>query len=213
MMPPKIQSKTSKSHEGFRRTGPKNGVNTTPFGTMSMEFGTCEGMITIGFIVSMFADFFYSGNHTFFLYSRLGVLWLPINYIPECQTSPGLTIMLFAWCLTEIVRYSYYAFNLVNINVGIITWLRYTLFIVLYPMGVSGELWCYISSLPYLATSKFQRMELPNALNFTFSPYVITIMILLFYIPGFPPLYFHMFAQRKKVLGAGTTEEKSKKVA
>jgi len=145
--------------------------------------------------------------------SRLMVVWLPIHFIPDSQTSPGITLMLFAWCLTEIVRYSFYAFNLVNINVGIITWLRYTLFIVLYPMGVSGELWCYISSLPYLATSKFLRMELPNALNFTFSPYVITIMILLFYIPGFPPLYFHMFAQRKKVLGSGTSEEKSKKVA
>ena len=43
--------------------------------------------------------------------------------------------------------------------------------------------------------------EMPNPLNFTFQPYVVTIMIMLYYIPGFPPMYFHMFAQRKKVLG------------
>lgn len=145
--------------------------------------------------------------------SRLFVVWFPIHHIPESQTSPGLTIMLFAWCLTETVRYSYYAFNLVNVNVGIITWLRYTLFIVLYPMGVSGEMWCYIDALPFLATSKALGIAMPNAYNFTFSPYVVTIMILLLYIPGFPPLYFHMFAQRKKVLGGGASEEKSKKVA
>ena len=56
--------------------------------------------------------------------------------------------MLFAWTLTEIIRYSYYTLNLMNTNVGIITWLRYTLFIVLYPIGVTGELLCYYFALP-----------------------------------------------------------------
>ena len=120
-----------------------------------------------------------------------------------------MTIMLFAWCLTEMVRYSFYAFNLVNLNIGVLTWLRYTLFIVLYPMGVTGELWCYISALPFLPNG----MEMPNPYNFTFSPYVATIIILLGYIPGFPPLYFHMFALRRKVVGGETGEGKAKKVA
>jgi len=146
------------------------------------------------------------------VFSRLAVLWFPIHHISESQTSPGLTIMLFAWTLTEIVRYSYYAFNLVNLNVGIITWLRYTLFIVLYPIGVCGEMWCYISALPTLANSKVLRMEMPNAYNFTFCPFVVTILILLWYIPGFPPMYFHMFGQRKKILGGGGKTE-AKKVA
>lgn len=109
--------------------------------------------------------------------------------------------MLFAWSLTEMIRYSFYAFNLINCNIGLLTWLRYTLFIALYPMGVSGEMWCYFDSLSYLKSSGFMRLDMPNAYNFTFSPYVVTIMILLAYGPGFPPLYFHMFAQRKKVLG------------
>jgi len=141
--------------------------------------------------------------------SRLLVVWLPIHFIAESQTSPGISIMLFAWCLTEMVRYSFYAFNLVNLNVGVLTWLRYTLFIVLYPMGVCGEMWCYIDALPVLSASKALRLEMPNPYNFTFSPYVVTILILLGYAPGFPPLYFHMFALRKKVLGGG----EAKKVA
>ena len=144
---------------------------------------------------------------------RLAVVWLPIHFIAASQTSPGMTIMLFAWSLTEIVRYSYYAFNLVDLNIGVLTWLRYTLFIVLYPMGVLGEMWCFIDALPTLATSKALRMEMPNAYNFTFSPYVVTIIILLGCAPGFPPLYFHMFALRKKVLGDKTGEGNEKKVA
>jgi len=141
--------------------------------------------------------------------SRLAVVWLPIHFIAAAQTSPGMTIMLFAWCLTEMVRYSYYAVNLVNLNIGVLTWLRYTLFIVLYPMGVSGEMWCYISALPFLP----KGMEMPNPYNFTFSPYVATLIILLGYAPGFPPLYFHMFSLRRKVVGGETGEAKAKKVA
>lgn len=140
---------------------------------------------------------------------RLLVIWFPIHFISESQTSPGFSIMLFAWCLIEMVRYPFYAFNLVNLNVGILTWLRYTLFIVLYPMGLCGEVWCYIDALPILSTSKVLRMEMPNAYNFTFSLYAVTILILLGYVPGFPPLYFHMFTLRKKVLGGG----EAKKVA
>jgi len=143
---------------------------------------------------------------------RFGVLWLPINFISDSQTSPGLTIMLFAWCLVEIVRYSYYTCHLLNLNIGILTWLRYTLFIILYPVGVIAEMWCFIDVLPYLSTSKALCIEMPNAYNFTFSPYVITKIILLGYFPGLYPMYSHMLAQRKKVLEGGPSEDKSKKV-
>ena len=85
------------------------------------------------------------------------------------------------------------------------------MFIILYPIGAISEMWCYFDALPFLATSKALRIEMPNAFNFTFSLYFVTIIILFGYIPLFPPMYFHMLAQRKKVLGGGTSEE-SKKV-
>ena len=150
------------------------------------------------------------------------MVWIPLQLAPIVQTSFGLTLVLLAWCLVEIVRYSYYATNLINVNIGILTWLRYTLFIILYPMGVTGEVWCYVDSLAYWKTSKAYSYDMPNTLNFTFKPYVVTLLVILFYLPGekwflakstcnfwytesflisgFPPMYFHMFAQRKKVL-------------
>ena len=151
----------------------------------------------------------HSNTTLLFLYlffsccSRIAVVWLPLHFVPLSRSSPGLSFMLLAWSVTEIIRYSYYFFNLLGVNIGILTWLRYTLFIILYPLGVSGEMWCYYDSLSALKTSKIMTLEMPNPFNFTFSPYVVTIMILLGYIPGFPPLYFHMFALRKKVLGGG----------
>lgn len=140
--------------------------------------------------------------------SRLAVLWLPIHHIKDSQVSPGISIMLTAWCVTEVIRYSYYAVGLCQINISILTWLRYTLFIVLYPMGVTGELWCYYDSLPFLRNSTFMRLDMPNKLNVTFNLHVVTLMVMLYYIPGFPPMYFHMFAQRRKVLGRGEAEAK-----
>ena len=80
-------------------------------------------------------------------------------------------------------------------------------------MGVIGEMWCYIDALPTLAMSKALCLEMPNAYNFTFSPYVVTMIILLGYAPGNYPLYFHMFTLRKKVLGGKTGEGNEKKVA
>eukprot|EP00392_Amoebophrya_sp_AT5.2_P017627 g18022.t1 len=55
--------------------------------------------------------------------------------------SPFIFAMVFAWSLTEAVRYSFFATNLLKLpNCYPLKWCRYTLFIVLYPMGVTGEL-------------------------------------------------------------------------
>jgi len=117
------------------------------------------------------------------------------------QLSPGLPLALFAWSITEIIRYSYYAFNLLNLSPQIIIWLRYTTFIILYPIGVTGELLCLYGAQKEFGETGKWSMELPNSLNNAFSAQYALIFVMLLYIPLFPQLYLHMFAQRKKVLG------------
>ena len=99
---------------------------------------------------------------------------------------------------------------------------RYSFFIVLYPIGITGELICCYRALPHYSTTQSFSTALPNIWNFTFSFYYFTILIMVTYIPGifrftafkiaqlqnciffypavFPQLYGHMFAQRRKVL-------------
>jgi very-long-chain (3R)-3-hydroxyacyl-CoA dehydratase len=56
--------------------------------------------------------------------------------------------MIVAWALSEIVRYSYFVFNLRRHGSGsghegvpaFVTWLRYNLFYVLYPLGIGSEM-------------------------------------------------------------------------
>lgn len=44
------------------------------------------------------------------------------------------------WCVAESVRYPFYQFKSLQPYLG---HLRYNLFIVLYPVGVTGELICF----------------------------------------------------------------------
>lgn len=81
---------------------------------------------------------------------------------------------------------------------------RYTTFIALYPIGVTGELLCLYWAQSYAQSSKIWSIEMPNPLNFTFSYYYFLWIVMLTYIPIFPQLYLHMFALRKKVLGKST---------
>jgi very-long-chain (3R)-3-hydroxyacyl-CoA dehydratase len=119
--------------------------------------------------------------------------------------------MLLAWSVTEVIRYAYYVVNLLNLNVWSLTWLRYTLFIVLYPLGGTGELWCYYDSLAHLKKTNMFSMGMPNQLNFTFNSYLVAMIVMVLYLPGFPPMYQHMFVQRKKVLGNAVSAEVDRK--
>ncbi len=49
----------------------------------------------------------------------------------------GVLLVCFAWSVTEVVRYSYYAFNILGFVPYLLTWCRYSLFIILYPLGVA----------------------------------------------------------------------------
>lgn len=81
---------------------------------------------------------------------------------------------------------------------------------MLYPIGVTGELLCFYYAQSYARDHTVWSVELPNKLNATFSYYYFLWLVMLLYIPLFPQLYLHMFAQRKKVLGPELASKKSK---
>lgn len=112
---------------------------------------------------------------------------------------------------------------------------RYSTFIILYPIGVTGELLCFYAAVKYAnANPDVWSYTLPNVWNFTFSYLYLLVGVMLLYIPCvyrvfmnvekertdskrnllsvavFPVLYMHMFAQRRKML-TPTSKESSKK--
>ncbi|NXD00271.1 HACD2 dehydratase, partial [Certhia familiaris] len=140
--------------------------------------------------------------------SRVFLTWAVTHSVKEVQTEDSVLLFVVAWTITEIIRYSFYTFSLLNHLPYLIKWARYTLFIVLYPMGVSGELLTIYAALPFVRQSGLYSISLPNKYNFSFDYYTFLILVMISYIPIFPQLYFHMLHQRRKVLSH--TEERKK---
>jgi len=145
---------------------------------------------------------------TFQVFSRVMVVCGVVMATPDAKESPGLPLALLAWSITEIIRYGYYALNIVNMVPYILIWLRYTTFIALYPIGVTGELLCFYWAQNYAKNNSVWSVNMPNKYNATFSYFYLLWIVMVSYIPIFPQLYLHMFAQRKKFVGTPVIKSK-----
>ncbi|TKA73409.1 hypothetical protein B0A55_04272 [Friedmanniomyces simplex] len=122
--------------------------------------------------------------------SRFLLVWLVAFFFPTTVSqSRAYTSMLFAWSVTEVVRYSYFAVNLAYGRVpSWLTWVRYNAFFVLYPLGISSECWLvWISQAPGVA-----RWGIPWEW--------FCRAVLFIYVPGAYILFTHMMGQRRKVM-------------
>jgi len=133
--------------------------------------------------------------------SRCVIACIVTDNFLAARESAAYVTMLFAWTLTEMVRYTFYALSVIDIKLALVTWLRYTLFIVLYPLGAGSELVTMYSAMPDIKKSSILTLAMPNQFNATFSLYYALIIFALMYPPAFPQLYLHMFSQRRKALG------------
>lgn len=140
--------------------------------------------------------------------SRVILACVVTDNFRNAQVSPAYNTMLLAWTLSELVRYSYYAAGILDLKVYALTWMRYSLFVVLYPVGVASELAVLYAALPQAEASSVLSLQMPNALNATFSLYHALVLLCLSYVPFFPQLFFHMVAQRRKVIGGGIEAKK-----
>ncbi|XP_015183394.1 PREDICTED: very-long-chain (3R)-3-hydroxyacyl-CoA dehydratase 2 [Polistes dominula] len=133
---------------------------------------------------------------------------LPWEFV---ESSLCLPYTVLSWSITEILRYLYYLLNIISCVPKFLTWLRYSTFMVLYPTGISGELWCIYYAIVYsMSHPELWSYALPNPWNFTFSYLYLLIIIVLTYIPGSFILYSHMLSQRKKILGTKVAVKKVK---
>jgi very-long-chain (3R)-3-hydroxyacyl-CoA dehydratase len=131
---------------------------------------------------------------------RLQVLFIH-SKILEAQQSSGNLPMISAWCFVEIVRYLYLALNLIGFAPFPLLWLRYSLFYILYPIGVYGEMKVLYDALPGIDNAGLGSISLPNNLNFEFSlGTYVRIFLVVAYLPGLFNQYTYMIKQRRVVL-------------
>ncbi|XP_076349887.1 3-hydroxyacyl-CoA dehydratase 1 isoform X2 [Tachypleus tridentatus] len=125
----------------------------------------------------------------------------------EVVNCVGVPMLLVAWSIAEITRYLYYALTLYNFCPWLLVWCRYSLFVVLYPTGVTGEILTMLTAFPYIRDRQMLSILLPNRANFSFHFHYVLIAILLSYIPFFPQLFGHLWKQRCRVLSPVKNKE------
>ena len=113
--------------------------------------------------------------------SRLLIIWCYMVPAEACHEHWSLYLMVLSWCFIEVVRYSFYAWNIVvdgNVQKVPYTlfWLRYNLFQILYPTGITGELVQMYVAMPYILKTNPVGFRLALAhygLYTIFSPFVM----------------------------------------
>lgn len=136
--------------------------------------------------------------------SRLIIVWGVSEQYRAAATSPYYAVMVFAWSLSEVARYPFYVNQLLGSPSYMALWARYSFFIVLYPMGVLGEMQLIWASLPH-------HLAWPwvDATGWSVRDLVF-LALLPVYIPGLFYLYTRLLASRRKVLGSDFAGSKGK---
>ncbi|EFN59260.1 hypothetical protein CHLNCDRAFT_137564 [Chlorella variabilis] len=141
---------------------------------------------------------------------RSNVLFGVVGAVPEVQNTAAVGAMLLAWALSEVTRYPWYAANLVGACPRWLTWIRYTAFIPLYPVGVVGEMWSVYQALPFIKQRGLRSVPLPNAANFAFDYPTFLVALMCVYPLLWFQLYSFLFRQRRKKLQpAGSAKKRN----
>lgn len=119
--------------------------------------------------------------------SRLFLVWGVIYPFPGAAASPAFSVMVVAWCLAELIRYPFYWSQLYRITPHWLSYLRYTAFYILYPVGVGAEMYLTYRAIP-----------LASYYHPTYA--MVMKIVLIIYLPAFYKLYTHMIHLRAKVL-------------
>lgn len=131
--------------------------------------------------------------------SRLLLVWGIVARFPNTHANPVYTTMVLAWSLTEVPRYAFYALGLTGAAAPQwLTWLRYTTFYVLYPLGAGSEAMLMLSTVPEWRKGGWQRFGVED--------WARSVLFAIWW-PGLYVMYTYMMQQRRKVLG-GTQGQK-----
>eukprot|EP01080_Neovahlkampfia_damariscottae_P002585 gene2585-3546_t len=109
-------------------------------------------------------------------------------------------LLVFCWSLTEMLRSLFYITKEINVNFYLLLFIRYSLFIILYPVGVISEIYLVISQMNLIFVKRPFSIFMPNDYNIAFDSYYFTFIFLFGYFYAFPLLYKYMLKQRNSKL-------------
>lgn len=142
---------------------------------------------------------------------RAFVLFVMIEAEPRMQTKPVVFYLFVMWSTIEVVRYPFYIAQLYKKEIYILTWLRYTMWIPLYPIGIICEAIVILRNIPYFEETQKFTISMPNEWNFAFHmPNFLRFYLLVLTFPGMYFVMSHMHKLRTVKLKPKIVIKKSK---
>ena len=110
-------------------------------------------------------------------------------------------ISIIPWCFADLVRYCYYLVTNVSfleIAHPLCKWLRLSGFLILYPIGATGELLSIYDSWNILSEKCPFSIELPNQFNFSFDIMVFWGLFFMIQLLRVYTIYMSLLSARRK---------------
>ncbi|XP_011312782.1 very-long-chain (3R)-3-hydroxyacyl-CoA dehydratase 4 [Fopius arisanus] len=185
----------------YSREGPDSMAET-----YSSVGGAMRFLQLLQFLEVMHPMFGYTKGNPLIAFVQVGgrafILFLMIEAESRMQTKPVVFYLFFVWSLVEVFRYPYYITQVLNVESGLLTWFRYTIWIPLYPLGFVCEGIIVLRNIPYFEETGRFTVSLPNAWNFAFHfPTLLRIYLLVLCGPSIYTMMSHMHQTRIKKLG------------
>lgn len=130
--------------------------------------------------------------------SRIAALFA-LTQSPEAAHQFGAGLMIISWASVEVPRYAFYVAALITGDATKKTpyplfWLRYSLFAVLYPTGITGELTVFLAAAK---DNSFLTLLGEESTSFM---YYFIMSFPVIYAPGALPMILNMAGNRKKAM-------------
>eukprot|EP00069_Balaena_mysticetus_P020366 bmy_12699T0 len=143
----------------------------------------------------------------FQLLGRNFILFIVFGTMEEMQNKAVVFFVFYVWSTAEILRYPFYMLSCIDMDWKVLTWLRYTMWIPLYPLGCLAEAVSVIQSIPiFNETGRFSfTLPYPVKIKVRFSFFLQIYLIILFL--GLYINFRHLYKQRRRRFG-----QKKKKI-
>lgn len=92
-----------------------------------------------------------------------------------------------------------------------LTWLRYSVFVPVYPVGMLAELKCMRQVLPHLQETRPWSLSMPNKWNIAFDYPSFPVAVMISYPYLWWQLYSMLLRQRRRKLGPQNAEKDAAK--
>ncbi|KAM6961210.1 very-long-chain (3R)-3-hydroxyacyl-CoA dehydratase [Aplochiton taeniatus] len=126
------------------------------------------------------------------------ILFIIFGCLEKMHSKPVVFFVFYLWSAIEIFRYPFYMLGCLDTEWRTLTWLRYTIWIPLYPLGVLAEAVAVIQSIPIFDEAKLFSIPLPKAIgtsipfSYVLKGYLV-LMVLGLYIN-----FRHLYKQRRR---------------